>query len=391
MPMGNGQVGNVEYKETSYVSMKLGALLVLILCTSAVLACGGGGGSNGTPTDTSNNDTSTADTTSALFTAHIFELDKIDRIYPLGNLNGGYDESTGLTVPLAWIKSSVISEGGKVAIYAPTDMDMQYYAYYQFDTDPAEWALTFTINSNLTLRLDHVSEVTQEIMDGTTSTPVESSAGLPPTTALSFTAGELLGYTTGTYQANNWNVMLYDSAHTNIFVNQERYEVDSVGEFLRTAVCPWDQYDDEMKAEYYAKLGIDSAGEVSNCGTVSQDMEETLSGQWHFDSDTSTGITVARDGVYDSPFAIYNNDVGTIQIHQINATRYEIETTNSSYMDPASVTTSHCYELASTFDSSDAGHLYLSIVSSTEMRMYHASSGACPSSFPTTGYKTYYR
>jgi hypothetical protein len=43
-----------------------------------------------------------------VFTEDLFQLDKINNIYPLGQLNGGYEESSGLSQATIQLKQAVI-------------------------------------------------------------------------------------------------------------------------------------------------------------------------------------------------------------------------------------------------------------------------------------------
>jgi len=248
------------------------------------------------------------------------------------------------------IKSSVIDGGEELEIYAPVSMTLNAYAYYQFGSDNPEWALVFTVNSEITIRMTHITEVVSKIIDGTTTIPQNSSAEYPPSKTVTFAAGEQIGATTGTSQAHNWNIYVYDTRNENQYAQQERYLADYLGERLRNGVCPFDYYDSEMMSEYYALLGASAPGQSSTCGTVSRDVAGTLAGQWHFNPDPGMGVLPpALDGVYASPLAIYTTSDGKVNIYTIDLKRQEISSDHPTYKDPEAITTTHCYELTDIF------------------------------------------
>ncbi len=327
-----------------------------------------------------------------VFTSHLFELDKISHIYPLGQLNGGHFEAASLALSLIQIKPSVIEAGDKVAVYAPADMSLELYGYgYGPVGDQAVWILDFKFNEQVSIRYSSVTEVVQAITDVTTSTPNETSEGFPPSSPLSFNAGNLIGYTTGTVQANNWDIWVYDKDHQNTFARPSRYEVDELGDRLKTAVCPYSFLNDTMKAEVQALYGINGPGETIECGTASRDVVGTLAGQWHFDSDPTQGVRISEEGNYASPLAVFNNLNDEVIIHSVNSTRYQIPTSNPTYKKPEDIVGSHCYDLSNPQFGIIQGYIYFNVLSDIEVQVFFSATGICPDNFPTSGFKAFYR
>jgi hypothetical protein len=326
-----------------------------------------------------------------VFTEDMFQLDKINNIYPLGQLNGGYEESTGLSQATIQLKQDVIDAEDMVTIYAPADMQLHSYAFWQFGEDPSFWTLIFTVSDKITLRIGVVSDVVQKIKDATTDTPLPTSAEFEPSVPVNFSAGDVIAYTAGTTQAHNWDIFVFDAENENQFARQERYTSDVLGMRMVTAVCPWDLYSDEMKQPYYDLLGLSAPGQTNDCGNASRDVTGTLAGQWHFNPDASTGIETSRDGAYTTPFALYLNLDSEVVVNVINATGFRLAVDNPTWIDPAEIIDEHCYELIGSMDRSVQGYLFLQLISSDEMRMSYSATGGCPDSFPEAGSKTYYR
>ena len=327
-----------------------------------------------------------------VFTSHMFELDKVSHIYPLGQLNGGHYEAEALALSLIQIKPSVIEAGDKVAVYAPADMSLELWGYgYGPVGDQAVWILDFKFNEQVSIRYSSVTEVVQAITEVSTSTPNETSAGFPPSSPLSFNAGDLIGYTTGTTQANNWDIWVYDQEHTNSFAQALRYEAEQLGARLRTAICPYSFLKDSMKAEVRALYGLNGPGETIECGSASRDVVGTLAGQWHFDSDPAQGVTVSEEGDYASPFAIFNSLNDEVIIHSVNNTRYQVTSSNPSYKKPEDITGSHCYDLSNQQFGITQGYIYFNLVSDIEMQVLFSATGICPENFPDSGFRSYYR
>jgi|GEM_PF-1435955 hypothetical protein len=333
----------------------------------------------------------TPDESGSLFTAHFFDRDKIRLIYPLGQLNGGHHEAEALGLSLIWIEPSVIEAGDRLTVYAPADMQLERYSYGHFGSEPPTWTMVFRVNDRIKIRMSAISEAVPRIMDATTNEPAPNTAEHEPSIPVFLEAGEVIGYTTGTSKAHNWDIWVYDSERSNQYANQSRYEANYLGDRMRTAVCPYDFFDEAMGAEYIALLGLDEPGQTTECGNTSRDVPGSLSGQWHFNPDYTTGVEIAQDGSYATPLAIFKNLSNEIVIYQIDGQEFRITTDNTTHSDPAEITDCHCYQLVSRWDQSAAGYAYFELISEDDMKVYYSPSGQCPNNPPTTVGKTYYR
>lgn len=319
------------------------------------------------------------------FTHKIFDPELVSHIIPLGELNGGYEETQTINGVTINIKMDAARNAPEISVYAPTDMTLEDYSYFAFSGESPNWHLGFRISRDMKLNFDHITWVSDEMKAVMPPTP--NSAYVSPKKKLSFKAGELIAKTSGTDQAHNWNIYLRDNRHTNTFVNQARFEkLQDRYDFLN-AVCPFDYYEDSVKQEFVALMGATKAGQSKTCGTNSRDVKGSLAGLWHL---TKDGFNADYQGLYASPFSIYKNSAEEIIIYEIDRQRFILGAKNPTYKDPATVTDAHCYTLTQYGDSRPEGYTYFKIISDKEMKMSYGKTGNCPTTFPENS-ATYYR
>lgn len=324
----------------------------------------------------------------------IFKAQEIDWVSPLGESNGGYIEMQPLGGMTVNIKKE-IAEKRPIEVYAPTDINLVAYSFTLMDPEPTpDWSLHFEINEDLSLVLHHIKNASQKIIDVAGNTPKKNDSRTTDVRwpkEVKFKAGEVIGTTTGTSLAHNWNIYLYDKKIKNPFINQERFASLYSPDNLLTAACIFDYYEDvNVKNDFYKLLGSTKAGQAKSCGNPSADKKGTLSGLWHTKLD---GIDMGSyDGPYADPFSIFKRSDQTISIYEINKAAYTIYPHNSTYKDPSEVTTSHCYQLTDNQNPSIfKGYAYFRIDSDTQMSAVYNSAGSCPTAFPQDRAKTYYR
>jgi hypothetical protein len=325
-----------------------------------------------------------------VFTHNIFDPSQIEYITPLGELNGGYIESSTLGGVMIDILPSAVAGGAEIEIYAPTAMKLVSFGHYVMDTEPANWALDFKITEDVTMRIDHLTDVSQRIKEVVGATPKKNDSSSDYLKdPISFKAGELIAKTSGTSQAHNWNIYLYDKSQENSFVNQKRYEENYMGQRLINAACPFDYYEDEStKSAFYALMGATAAGQSKDCGNPSSDEQDTLSGMWHL---KKTGFEEKYVGAYANPFSIYKRSGDDVILYEIGGERRIIQPSNDTYKDPAKITTLHCYQLTEPWSNKESGFAYFKIDSDTQMSVAYEKAGSCPASFPKGPAKKYYR
>ncbi|MBI4167793.1 MAG: hypothetical protein HY515_02450, partial [Candidatus Aenigmarchaeota archaeon] len=77
-----------------------------------------------------------------------------------------------------------------------------------------------------------------------------------PLPATELKAGDLIGYTTGTPQANNWDFGAYSKVKSNHLAGKSGYE-----EIDTRAVCPYNYFTIDKKEFYYSLFtGITGSG-----------------------------------------------------------------------------------------------------------------------------------
>lgn len=349
--------------------------------------------SNKSPNQPSqNSETSTSGPVT--FTHPIFNVEDIDWVSPLGESNGGYIEVQPLGGMTVNIKKDV-AERSPIEIYAPTDLELVSYAHTIMEPEPeADWSLYFKINDDLSLILHHIKNASPKIVEAVGNNPKKNDSRTTDIRwpqEIKFKAGEVIGTTTGTSMAKNWNIYLHDKKVKNQFINQKRYEGSDVGRRLLNAACIFDYYEDpKIKESFYALLGTNKPGETKDCGTPSKDKIGTISGLWHLKKD---GIDFGSyNGDYADPFSVYIRADKSIMIYEMAKKTFTIYPSNPTYKNPEEITSSHCYQLTDNWNPDiPKGYAFFKVDSDTQMFMVYSSSGSCPATFPEGQAKIYYR
>ena len=110
--------------------------------------------------------------------------------------------------------------------------------------------MDFRASCEVTVRFGHVTEPVESIKALLPSQPAEDSR-TQELIPVQFAAGELLGYTTGTSAAGNWDFGVYNSTVTNRYINDPDWNNSTT---YTTAVCPFEYFTGMMKAEYVSKF-----------------------------------------------------------------------------------------------------------------------------------------
>lgn len=162
-----------------------------------------------------------------------------------------------------WIDSS---KTPKVPIYAPVDADLIRGVYKTRTTkgkDTIDYDLHFQVSCEVWFFINHISDPENKIKNFFPKTPASTTASenytkfSPP---LHFNAGDLIGYTTGTFEAHNFDFAVFDLNNTNKFVG----ELKSNDTRFNNFICPFDIFPENIKSSYYQKLIPDLIPE-SNC------------------------------------------------------------------------------------------------------------------------------
>lgn len=148
--------------------------------------------------------------------------------------------------------SYIGTDGANVPVYAPAALTLNAGSHYV----GGPYTIEFLASCEVTVRFGHITAPVDRIKNLLPSEPGNSSA-TQYLTPLKFAAGELVGYTTGTSQAGNWDFGVYNSATSNRYAGDPDWGWSTT---YTTAVCPFDYFTSGLKSEYVAKFDPDILG-----------------------------------------------------------------------------------------------------------------------------------
>jgi len=325
-----------------------------------------------------------------VLTNHITDLQYVKAIAPPGSIAAG-NEIVGRSY--LFIKDDVREAQTLVPVYAPANAKLISLAYYNPSSDPdypPDYALTFRLSCEVTFGFAHLKQVVDAISAVAPSEPnTETSAQNSLETSIEFSAGDLIGY----YKTSPTAFDFYfeNTATPNSYVNQERYENDSNSNALNQ-VCGYDYMTDDLRSAYFALFGTynGSVSGTTSCRSASRDVVGTLSGTWFLDSDIGDGTAQVDNGNYRWRLDIAMALDQEIKFGTLGNELKRIYSDYETHKDPATVTTSHCYEFLIN-PTTPQGYAYFNIVSDSQMQIVYNDTETCPNEFPTSGYVTYYR
>lgn len=173
-----------------------------------------------------------------VFSHHLTDVSKINNIVIPPNIIAG-DLKT---------HSYMETDHARVPIYAPTAMTLMAGSYYV----SGPYRLDFRVSCEVTVRFAHITEPIEAIRSVFPSTPAPmgDSRDQSIKNKISFNAGDLIGYTTGTDTAGNWDFGVYNSSVRNKYADDARFDFSRI---YTTAVCPYDYFSAELKSSYRKK------------------------------------------------------------------------------------------------------------------------------------------
>ena len=295
------------------------------------------------------------------FTAPITDIDKISLIIPSGSANGG------VIKPHGYIHPATIS-GARVnsMIYAPADSWLQSIAYYRTSLGTNEYLLTFFASCEIAWRIDHILTPVDSILAIAPTTPATSTSTTRLSEPIFFKAGDLVARSRGAGDGfGPWDFGAYNTTVINTFANQSRYaSATNTGQSINT-VCPYDLYDEPLRSQFHSLFGGNSGPGYPNAACpAGRDTAGALAGMWF-----------APDGANDEGgFAItLEGDDGAMMTGAGLDVR--VPKGSSSWADPATVTTSHCY------NGGQWGWAYLELLDASTLAVA-GGTGGCPTSLP---------
>jgi hypothetical protein len=167
---------------------------------------------------------------------------------------------------------------------------------------------------------------------------------------------------------------LFNISFVGQFANQSRYEGPGYTQLLH-ADCPYDYYPEPQRSAYLALFG--SPGGVSvpvgTCRPISRDVAGTVAGAW-FTGDN-----------FEATFAIADTLDGQIRLGGPGF-GFWVNPGEPTWLDPATITTQHCYQSGT---GAGASYAYLKLLTPTELAVANGA-GDCPTSLPAN-YITVFR
>ena len=298
------------------------------------------------------------------FTAHITDLSKIHSIVPPTVLSGNKIKGRSYL----HINIDQSGQAYEVPVYAPVDSILTHITLYG-ESGREQHQLSFQVSCEVSYGFDHLGRLAGNIAALATTT---LDTGVR--TSLPLKAGDLIGYT-GAAVAGNWDFVFANSSKSIDVANLERYEnTGNLGDLVY-ADCPYDYFADDLRAEYYALFSV-PLDRNDSC-LVTHDRAGTIGGAW-FKEPFVLGVSHRYLPGWGIVVGISEDDQYRVNNGQTSLRSSPGEPT---YVDPRSVTSEHCYAALVTPSGPAARHVYLKLLSDTELGVAFGEGG-CPSSCP---------
>lgn len=173
---------------------------------------------------------------SPTFTQDITDMSKVRYIVPPPTMGAG---------PNLKPHSYIGTDGQNVPVYVPVAVTLKSGSHYI----GGPYTIEFQVSCEVIFRFGHITNPVDSIKNLLPKEPQQDSR-TQELSPISFNAGELIGYTTGTSQAGNWDFGVYNSTASNRYADDPDWNYSSV---YTTAVCPFDYFTSDLKLAYQAK------------------------------------------------------------------------------------------------------------------------------------------
>jgi uncharacterized protein YjdB len=283
--------------------------------------------------------------------------------------------------------------GVRLPITAPASGLLRGAAHYIPDGAPVtgytpDWSLYLDFGCGQSMELYHIKDLTPAIKAVIDTSISNVSAWKTLSQPIPFAAGDPIGWYIKGFNSVAFDVVMWDTTVVNRFENQPRYEL--MRSNLLNVVCPWTQFETSRRTAYMALIGSQTGVRTpgGSCGTAERDVAGTPAGQWFLSATPSASWSISMTGNYGDPLPIVLGNDSTIYIGHIGASSdFRIERNAATWKDPATITTSWCYQASS----GSTGWLWLRMNSRLQMDAAYGATGSCPASFPSSGFMPYYR
>lgn len=144
-----------------------------------------------------------------------------------------------------------MSKTDKVAVYAPVDSEL-VNGTYKNAKGAVDYDLRLQVSCEIWYAINHLTEPVEKIKKAFPDTPQNDTRTGPPfKEMIKVKAGELLGYTTGTPTAHNFDFGVFDLNHINEGLPAD-YGINYGME--KNFICPLDVLPEDIKKSYYSKI-----------------------------------------------------------------------------------------------------------------------------------------
>ena len=178
-----------------------------------------------------------------LFTNDITDMSKVNYIGPPPTMGAG---------PSLKTHSYIGTDHARVPVYAPAAMALESGSHYI----GGPYMMEFRVSCEVKVRFGHITEPVEVIRKLLPSEPKQDSR-TEELTPITFAAGELVGYTTGTDMAGNWDFGVYNSTVQNRYADDPDWGNSTT---YTSAICPFDYFPAGMRSAYVAKFNSAALG-----------------------------------------------------------------------------------------------------------------------------------
>ena len=272
------------------------------------------------------------------------------------------------------------NEAPEVPVYAPADATAVGITHYLGLMHPwvgepfelSQFDIRFEVSCEVSFWFDHLSRLVEPFASLAPAEGVRDTRDAQVPIRVEVQAGDLIGYSSGTEPAHVWDFILINTSKTNRFANQQRYEQTGDLQHLLHGDCPYDYYDQSMRAEYVARFGWWQGRADGFYCDDEVDVVGTVAGGWFltpFDlgvpyasADWGVVAKLAADGYVD-----VNGPSASVRAGPEDPT----------FADPKLVTVEHCFQ----HYVEPTHYAYLKILSDTQLAAAFGA-GSCPSVLP---------
>ena len=213
------------------------------------------------------------------------DLTKVSYLGPIGTL-----APTGGS-PLPKEHTGFMLNQFSVPLIAPGDLtitEVRKVTYLSSPTRPGyvDYAIFFGVCNEVAGHFGHVTSLNPDLQPSssqyqctTYSTVDETVEACTAYTEISVASGTQLATCGSAAHSPAIDIHMTDSRVSDGYINPSRYGKSGVAGVL----CPWDFFEDSIKTQLYAKIGLNSVTlttENPKCGSVAVDRAGTAAGRW---------------------------------------------------------------------------------------------------------------